>query len=234
MLDLKITDMAKITKNLHELASKDKHRENMQHIIIDKGNFVVTDAQALLTQSLRLHDFTDDEISMLEGFCIHKDVFKELVKFDRLEVVDFGTIVGFRKGVKMSTFELKETKDLETKYPAYEAVIPDFEERLKSITESYMTSLANTLSDSYSDFNVENHPGLFEKLNGMLQSISGLASIGLNTELLNTLSKCMFGDVVKLRFIARDKAIGVEKFKDGESEPVSGQTAVSMPIFFKE
>lgn len=119
--------MAKISKKLHEVASTDKFRVNTQHIIIEDGNFVVTDTYKLLIQPLALHGFDETEIGMLEGYCIHRDAFKELLKYETHIVDDFGVITASKKGVEVN-FELKKTSEQDWSYPPYKSVIPDFED----------------------------------------------------------------------------------------------------------
>ena len=116
--------MAKISKKLHEVASKDSLRTDLQHIIIEGGNFVVIDLHMLLIQPLKYHDFDDTEIGMLEGYCIHRDTFKELLKYDTHVVDDFGVITASKKGVEVH-FELKKTSEQDWKYPRYKSVLPD-------------------------------------------------------------------------------------------------------------
>ena len=117
-------DMSKERKNfkrdLSIVCSKDDLRPVMQSIIFHKGNAVCTNASVLVRQSLLLHGFTDVEIERLEGYSIHKDVFKEVYKYKEVRVED-GHFVCFKGAVK-AKFEIEK---LDGVYPKYEAVIPD-------------------------------------------------------------------------------------------------------------
>ena len=97
--------MAKDKRNfkrpLHEACSKIETQPSMNYLIFEDGNIVATDAHVILIQSLYGHGFTESEIDQLEGKAIHREVFKDILRYDHIEVVD-GSIVAKKGKIKVN------------------------------------------------------------------------------------------------------------------------------------
>ena len=107
---------------LHEACLNDNLRPNLQYIIFEKGYAVCTNTHIFVKQHLSIHGFTEDEIKQLEGKAIHKDVFKEIYRYDWVTVED-NYFVCIRGNVT-AKFEIEDKPE---NYPAYEKIIPNGE-----------------------------------------------------------------------------------------------------------
>jgi len=80
------------TKNfktkLHLIAENNtKHKNVFDNIFFSDGKVFVSDRQyILLSQSLKIHGFSDFEIEQMNGKHINSQVFKEILKFDFVTV----------------------------------------------------------------------------------------------------------------------------------------------------
>lgn len=80
-------------------------------------------------QHLSLHDFTPEEIEKMEGKAIHRDVFKEVKRFDIVTVED-GHLICAKNNV-VCKFRMEELDELGMKFPNYKAVIPEIDKTEK-------------------------------------------------------------------------------------------------------
>ena len=106
---MKQSDKKNFQRDLTAVMPKDDVREKMSYLIFEEGCVLCTNANILLKQSLEQHRFTPDEIKQLNGKKIHRDVFKEIYRYDYVHVVD-GKLE-CKKGMAKATFELQETGD---------------------------------------------------------------------------------------------------------------------------
>ncbi len=105
-------------KPLDLVCSKDLLRPVMNHIYFDDGKSVCTDAHILLIRDLKLDGFTDEEIQVMNGKLLHKEVFKEIFRYNDVHIID-GKFHCTKGNVK-AVFEFSSCTD---KYPNYQAVI---------------------------------------------------------------------------------------------------------------
>lgn len=105
---------------LHIACSDDDYRIVMNHIYFDNGYAVASNGYVIIKAYLKeISSFTDEEIEMLNGKFLHRDAFKELIKYNDVEVDKDGFLV------KTDLFSMKinfYSKD-DIKYPNYEKVI---------------------------------------------------------------------------------------------------------------
>ena len=117
--------------NLALACGKDDMRPVMKHIFFDKGCAVATDAHILVKSNLVVHDFTEEEIACLEGYCVNVDQFRRIIKYPRIEVRFMGEITCITKDFEEITESLKLMSNIGT-YPNYEAIIPTKLEAIES------------------------------------------------------------------------------------------------------
>lgn len=124
----------KFRKPIHKLASNNGLQPNLNYIFFKDDMLYVTDAQALLAQALELHDFTKEEITLLNGYCIHRKAFEMLTKFDILTVVSAGQIIAKKDEVE-TIFNLKkwDGANADVKMVDFEAVINNAYENLNNL-----------------------------------------------------------------------------------------------------
>ena len=104
---------------LNLACSNDDLRPVMQYIIFRNGYVVCTNAYILVKQHLSLHGFTDEEISQMNGKAVHKDTFKEILRYDQVKVIS-GQFVCSKGRVTVKI----DFDRIQGNYPNYEAVIP--------------------------------------------------------------------------------------------------------------
>lgn len=124
----------KFRKPIHKLASNNGLQPNLNYIFFKDGILYVSDVHVLLAQSLELHDFTEEEIALLNGYCIHRKAFEMLTKFDILKVESAGQIIAKKDEVE-TIFNLKKWSDGsgEVKMPNFEGVINQSYDNLNNI-----------------------------------------------------------------------------------------------------
>lgn len=107
---------------LHLACAKDAAHPAWQQVVFQNGKAVATDAHVVVAQSLSAHGFSEAEIEKLNGWAIQRDVFAQIVKFDRIEI-GYGEIVA-HKGVTTATFKMVRDGEV-GKFPNWQAVLPD-------------------------------------------------------------------------------------------------------------
>jgi len=108
------------TKKLHLVCGTDDLRPVLQYIKFEEGCSICTNAHVLVKRSLALDDFNDDEVLEMEGKFIHADLYKEILRYDIVEIKD-GKIICSKDNVK-AVFEFSEC---DSNYPNWKAVIPN-------------------------------------------------------------------------------------------------------------
>lgn len=133
--------MSKFKKNfkrkLHTLCSKNEAQEGLNYLKFYDGYVVCSNGHVLVKQSLKLHDFTQEEIEIMEQRIIHKDVFAELFRYDTVFVKceeGFDTpYFEATKGKVVAKFALKTAKQEGVSIPNFEAIVPFENTELKPI-----------------------------------------------------------------------------------------------------
>lgn len=138
----------KFKKDLHKLTDLNGWRESLQYVFFKDGYVYATDACVLIKQSLALHDFTEEEIKLLNGYCIHANAFAMLRKFDVLSVTKAGEINASKDGVsivvKLSEYSTKSGGD-KIIMPTFDQVLNKAYEGLKKAPASKYMALNPTL-----------------------------------------------------------------------------------------
>lgn len=108
-------------RKVSKICGNDEVRTILQYIYFEDGNLICTNAHILLIQSLKEHNFTDEEIEILNGKFLHKNVFDAIYKHDYVTVN--------KKGFKCVTGEVECVYSFSEspigKYLEYKSVIPD-------------------------------------------------------------------------------------------------------------
>lgn len=104
---------------LHLACGTDDLCPVIQFVIFEDGNAVCTDAHMLVKQSLTLHDFTPEEVAIMNGKALHMDKFKEVLRYQFVEAKEEG--LQCEKG---AVNVLIKWSDLDGIYPRYKEVIP--------------------------------------------------------------------------------------------------------------
>ncbi len=113
--------MAVFKSKVHLACGSDQLRPTMNNVYFSDGYLYATDAHIVIKQSLKLHDFEEEEIKAVDGKYIHVNVMKELVKYDYLSFKeDHIFVIG---GNVKAKFDYNN--DEEGKYPNIAAVIPN-------------------------------------------------------------------------------------------------------------
>lgn len=121
--------MNRFKSKLHLVCAKDPLRPSMQHIHFIEGKAVATDAHILIEQSLTLNEFhVLVDLKKFDGKALHKNVFKELQKYDILSVDDEGIVV-IKEGFK-AKFMWAENPGT---FPNYKNVLPNSPQEIKRI-----------------------------------------------------------------------------------------------------
>lgn len=96
----------------------DKLRPAMQLIHFENGYAYATNAHIAVKNKLsECSDLRDDQIEKLNGKNLHKDTFREILKYDNIEIDSKGIEV-YKSGVYMARYEFAEIK-----YPDVESVM---------------------------------------------------------------------------------------------------------------
>lgn len=103
-------------RKLNLACSTNDLRYIIQHIYFDEGYAVATDAHVLVKQSLREHNFTKEEIEIMNGKFIHKDAFIEILRYDFVMVTEEGFSCVCKKNIVKTLISFS---DVEGKYPNY-------------------------------------------------------------------------------------------------------------------
>ena len=107
-------------KKLHLICGTDDLRQALQYVAFEDGYQVCTDAHILVKRSLELDDFLPTEIKQMNGKFLHKDVYKEILRYDFVSIVD--EKIHCVKGEIKAVFEFST---LESKFPNWKAAIPN-------------------------------------------------------------------------------------------------------------
>lgn len=91
------------------------------HVQVNNNFATATDGHILVRIDLKLHsDFTEDDLSLLNGKLIHKDIWASITK-SHLVLVEEDGIIYHKKGIKFKAFYNLDAADM--KYPDYSSVI---------------------------------------------------------------------------------------------------------------
>lgn len=85
----------------HLLCASDELRPAMSYIYFDKEYLYCTNASVLIKQKIELHKFEPHEIAFLDGKLLHKNVFKELLRYNFVEITAEGFLAVVNKENKM-------------------------------------------------------------------------------------------------------------------------------------
>lgn len=109
--------------DIHLAISKDELRPAMQHVFFKDGFLYATDAHVLIKQYMKLHDFTDEEIKILNLKMIHRESLIQIKKYDLFEVQEEGILcVGNYN--QRALFQYADNESV-GQYPDCDAVIKD-------------------------------------------------------------------------------------------------------------
>lgn len=108
-------------KKLSLMCGNDDLRPIFDYLIFDKGYIIATDGYILFRQSLKLYNFEDHEISIMNGKAIHKKVFDEILRYDIVSVQENNFVCS--KGKIVAKFEMTNLAALELKFPNYEPLL---------------------------------------------------------------------------------------------------------------
>lgn len=114
--------MGNFKKDLSIACGTDDLRPIFQYVIFENGYAICSDATIVVKHNLLNYDFTEEEIELLNGKCLHKETFKEISRYDYIEIEE-DKLNCLKHNVK-TTFYLKDLQDI-GKYPNIKAVIND-------------------------------------------------------------------------------------------------------------
>lgn len=151
----------KFKKDLHKLTDPTDLRDSLQYLFFKDGYVYATNAYVLIKQSLKLHNFSEEEIKLLNGYCIHANAFAMLRRFDVLQVVNAGEINASKDGVsivvKLSEYSTENTPDKvrmldcdQTLDNAYEGLKKAPASKYMALNPSLLKLLSSCLFDSSS------------------------------------------------------------------------------------
>lgn len=108
----------------HLACSKSDAQVSMNYVIFEDGNLVAIDGNIILIQSLLGHGFTQQEIDLLEGKALHRDIFKEIIRYDTIKVTEKG--IEAKRGIAEVVYAL-ETLEQQCDYHfvSYKPILPD-------------------------------------------------------------------------------------------------------------
>lgn len=113
------TEKKNFTKKLNLVCGADDLRPVLQYIAFENGCAICTNAHVLVKRSLKLDGFTDEEIEQMNGKFVHKDTYKDLLRYDWVEVKDGA--FHCTKGKLNAIVSFNSSEGL---YPNWRAVIP--------------------------------------------------------------------------------------------------------------
>lgn len=104
----------------------------LQYLHFKNGFVYATNAHILVRQSLKSHDFSDNEIALLDGVCMHKDVFDVIYQYEEIYITKEGekTYVEGTKGRVTAKYALKTCEKEGIAAINFEAVLPQGKLRL--------------------------------------------------------------------------------------------------------
>lgn len=108
---------------LNLACANDELRQNLRYIIFENGKAVCTDGYILVAQQLKLHGFEEEEVKLLEGYAIHKNVFKEVYKKQQVKVLEQGILECYDKDWNKTMIQLVKLEDLGLKFLDWKKVI---------------------------------------------------------------------------------------------------------------
>jgi len=148
-----------IFKGIDKITGKDDLRPVLKQSIIENGNIVATDAHHLIKIPLGFFGLEIAEIEKLEGKCISAEVLQKLGSLKtstQWGVTDQGIVI-FKAGtLKPALIYPLDSKEVEGRYPNYEAVIPSipeevfmfyFNPQLLLVIEKIFTSYNKNIKD---------------------------------------------------------------------------------------
>lgn len=113
-------------RKLSLVCSKEKNQETLHYLYFRNGFVYCTNAHVLVRHSLKSHDFTEEEIALLDDVCMHREVFDVIYGYESVSVVKEGNQVLFvgTKGKVTAKYGLHSAEKEEQVEPNFEAVIP--------------------------------------------------------------------------------------------------------------
>lgn len=103
-------------RKLSIACSNDDLRTSLQCVYFDEGYALATDAHIIVKQSLTEHDFTKEEIEILNGKFLHKDAFNKIYQYDQVEVTKEGfECISKNNNIKALIY----FTDIESKFPKW-------------------------------------------------------------------------------------------------------------------
>ena len=129
---------------LHLLASNDDYRPALSYISFTDGQAVVTNANCLIRQSFSFLSNWLDNIELLEGKLIHRNVFSRLYRECEIEIQSEGIMANDQQGNK---FFYPYSYDIHkgNNYLGIELKLPNFIQVINS-------AIQNTSIESISDY----------------------------------------------------------------------------------
>lgn len=124
------------------VCSSDDLRPVLQNIYFNDGYAVATDCHVIVKQSLKEHAFTEDEIKIMNGKFIHKQVFNEIFRFDVVKVTEDGFNC-IKKQVKV----LISFSEVDGKYPISDKIFDNLKESLDVDEIGMNGNLIKTIND---------------------------------------------------------------------------------------
>lgn len=107
---------------MHLACAKDDLRPTMEHIYFKDGFAYASDAHILVKNDLTQCSNLDlDQIAALDGKLLHSEHYKNILKYDVIEIAEDG--IEAKKGINKAFFYFSDAEDL--KYPNAEKVLND-------------------------------------------------------------------------------------------------------------
>lgn len=95
---------------LHLACANDDLRPSLNYIYFDKEYLYCTNAYIVIKQKISLHDFSQEEIDLLDGKLIHKNVFKDILRYKFVIATNDGFLVNIDSENKI-LFKFSEFND---------------------------------------------------------------------------------------------------------------------------
>lgn len=148
--------MANFKKNLHIICRKNSIIESNEYIHFKDGYLYATNGQALIKQSLKLHEFNENEIELLNGGAVHHNIFKIMKNFYSLDINQDGTkfICYLKHNINKVEFEINR----KIKFPNFEKIISGSETRKQTKSTFFTdTKIFNDLNSLLFDVKYIEH-----------------------------------------------------------------------------
>jgi hypothetical protein len=130
------TEKRNFKTNLALACGKDDLRKPMQYVSFKDGYVYATDAHLLVKQHLSLHGFDPEEIALMNGRCLHKDAFAELLRYEEVGVREsLPTGAHFKCKAKSHSIEIPLLDECpDGRIPNMDPVIPS-EEVIEAVSQ---------------------------------------------------------------------------------------------------